>query len=172
MFSITSYFSMFTTGPKLAWAGIIIGIEWFINPSFSLLGTMLAAIGLDFLTGIVKAKMKKVARTSAGYRKTVTKVMQYILPVLVIAFVAKRIPENKELLERINGWLMMFILYIEVTSIFENLYEIDQKTVIAKFVYKPALTILKLGIEKNPVVKAAEKADQKKEVANDTPPAG
>jgi phage-related holin len=151
------YTSLFATKFKLAWAAILLGIEFFVAPGFSIFGAMLAVIALDFLTGIVKAKVKKEARTSAGFRKTVTKLMQYVLPVMVIAYGSKTIPENQELLTRINGWLMMFIIYIEVTSIFENLYEIDQKTVIAKYLYKYALIILKIGIENNPVVQAADK---------------
>lgn len=161
MFTTASaYLSAFATKANLLWAGILLGIDLFATPTFSLFGTMWIAIGIDFLTGIVKAKLKGVARTSSGFRKTITKVMQYVIPVLIMAFMAKRIPEHKELLNRATGYLMMFIIYIEVTSIFENLYEIDQKTVIAKFIYKPALIILKLGIEKNAVVAAADKIQQ------------
>lgn len=175
-----SSLSSFSAKAILAWSTILIGIDLYISPSMNIFLIMWVAIGIDFATGITKAKLLKVARTSEGFRKTVIKVAQYVTPVLVIGFVALRMPKeidlvdgnpyfNKILLNKVNGWLMMFIIYIEVTSIFENLYEIDKKTVIAKFIYKPALTILKLGIEKNPVVQAADKIDQQQKTAEPGP---
>lgn len=173
--SLSALFSKAT----LIWSGILLGIDLFVSPSFSLFTIMWAAIGLDFVTGITRAKLLKIARTSEGFRKTVIKVMQYVIPVIVIGFVAMRMPDkikpqegneylSKAFLIKANGWLMMFIIYIEVTSIFENLYEIDKKTVIAKYIYKPALTLLKLGIEKNPVAAAADKVGQSDEKKDET----
>lgn len=153
----------------LAWSTILLGIDLYLSPSMNLFMIMWVAIGIDFVTGITKAKLLKENRTSKGFRKTVVKISQYMIPVLVIGFVAMRLPEkaatvegnpyfSKAFLLKANGWLMMFIIYIEITSIFENLYEIDKKTVIAKYIYKPALFLLKLGLEKNPVANAADKA--------------
>lgn len=142
---------------KLLWGVALLGIDFMIKPSFNVFSVMIIMIALDFLTGIAKAKIKKVNRTSEGYRRTVIKLMQYLIPVLVLWVSGKFLPEHKEMLQQISGYVMMFIIYIEVTSVFENLYEIDNKSSIAKFLYKPALTILKFGIEKNPVTSAAEK---------------
>lgn len=143
--------------PKLIWAGIILGIDLFVKPSFRLLLVVMIAVLIDFITGVIKAWFKKEARTSEGYRKTVVKFMQYVVPVIVLYFGSKRIPEHKELLSSAYGYLLMFIIYIEATSIFENLYEIDKKTVISKYLYRPMLKVLKFGIENNPAVKAADK---------------
>lgn len=165
----------------LAWSTILLGIDLVLSPSVNLFMIMWVAIGIDLITGITKAKLLKVARTSDGFRKTVIKVAQYVVPVLIIGFIAMRIPEQKAGVEgnpyfskafllKATGWLMMFIIYIEVTSIFENLYEIDKKTVIAKFIYKPALTLLKFGIEKNPVNAAADKLQQEQKDGKDTLP--
>ena len=52
---------------------------------------------------------------------------------------------------------MYFILYIEITSILENLYKVDGTSSIAKYIYKPLLTILKFGLENNPILDAADK---------------
>lgn len=146
---------------KIFWGGILLFIDIMTIPTFKLFYVLVAAIGIDFITGIIKAKMQKKARTSQGYRKTVVKLMQYIVPVVVIWMGSKNIPEYANTLKEVGGWLMLFIVYIEGTSIFENLYEIDQKSIIAKWVYKPALKLLKFGIENNQVVKAAEELDKK-----------
>jgi phage-related holin len=151
---------LFTTA-KIFWGGTLLFIDVITAPSFNMLFVVMGAIAIDFITGIAKAKAKKVARTSEGFRKTVVKLMQYLVPILVLWVASKRVPGYETALKEISGWLMLFITYIEVTSIFENLYKIDNKTVIAKYVYKPALRLLKFGIENNAVVKAAEKLDEK-----------
>lgn len=154
--------------PKLLWGGILLFVDIMANPSFKLFFIVLAGIVLDFITGIIKAKMNNKARTSEGYRKTITKVMQYITPILILWAASKYIPGYEKELKEISGWLMMFVIYVEVTSIFENLYEIDKISPIAKYLYKPALKILKFGIENNPVNKQAENIDKKKEVKDET----
>lgn len=145
--------------PKFLWGGILLGIDLMINPSFKLFSVVLILIALDFITGITKAKFKKNARTSEGYRKTIVKVLQYIVPILVLWIAGRYIPEQKATLQSCSGYVMMFILYIEATSIFENLYEIDKTSMIAKYLYRPALVLLKVGIEKNAVTEAAKKVD-------------
>ena len=167
MFSKTILFST----AKLFWGGTLLFIDaaGIIAPSFNMLFVVLGAIVLDFATGIVKAKAKGNARTSEGYRKTVVKLMQYLTPILVIWVASKRVPGYEDTLKQVAGWIMLFITYIEITSIFENLYEIDNKTVISKYVYKPALKLLKFGIENNPVSKAADELEKKESEKTEKP---
>lgn len=157
-----NYTNIYTMNPKLIWGGVLIGIELIVKPTLSLFLVVIIAIGIDFLTGVIKAKFKKQARTSEGYRRTVVKLLQYIVPILILQFAARNIPEYKNMLLDCSGYLMWFILYIEFTSILENLYEIDSRSLIARFLYKPLLVILKFGIEKNAVAQAAEKIDAEK----------
>ena len=153
---------------KLIWASALLFIEFFTKPTFSVFGVVLAAIALDFLTGVAKAKFKKLARTSEGYRKTVVKLMQYMIPILILWGAGRYIPEYKLRLQQASGWVMMFIIYIEVTSIFENLYEIDKKSMIGRYLYKYALVILKFGLENNAVKKAADDIENRnKPTSND-----
>ena len=158
---------LFSTA-KLTWGGILLFLDMTIfAPSFNLVWVVLGAITLDFITGVSKAVFNKEERTSKGYRKTIIKASQYAIPILVIwalSWLAKdKAPEYVDELQHISGFLMYFIIYIEVTSIFENLYDIDKKSVIAKYLYRPALKILKFGIEHNPLIDAAKKIDDKKE---------
>lgn len=146
---------------KITWAAILLWFDFFMAPSFNLFGVVLAVMAIDLVTGLTKAKFKKIERTSEGLRKTIVKLMQYIIPIFIFWGAGRFIPEYKDRLQQASGWVMMFIIYIEVTSIFENLYEIDKKSIISKFLYKPALKILKFGIENNAVTAAAEKVPEK-----------
>ena len=151
---------------KITWAFILLGIEFLVKPTLSLFTALMVVVTLDLITGIMKAKFKKEERTSDGYRKTIVKLMQYITPILLLWVSGRWIPEYKLELQSASGYVTMFVIYIEVTSIFENLYEIDKKSTIAKFLYRPALKVLKFGIENNPVTQAADKLenDKKSEV--------
>lgn len=154
---------------KVTWGAILLMFEFFMKPSFSLFGVVLAVIFLDFITGVIKSVFRKVARTSEGYRKTVIKLLQYIIPIFIFWGAGRYIPEYKAKLEQASGFVMMFIVYIEVTSIFENLYAIDSKSMIAKNFYRPALVLLKFGIEHNPVTQAADKIKAQEELSDSKP---
>lgn len=152
--------------PKLAWAGILLFLDFIINPTFGLFTAAIILMLIDLVTGIAKAKFQHRERTSEGYRKTVVKLLQYMVPVIVLYMGARFIPEHAIMLKKASGYLIMFICYIEATSIFENLYEMDKKSMIAKYLYRPALIVLKFGLEKNPVNNAAEKVNQQKKEGN------
>ena len=79
---------MFTTGvftstAKLAWASVLLFIDiTFLTPKFDLIWVVCGAMGVDLVTGIIKAKVNKEARTSEGFRRSIIKVSQYLIPVL------------------------------------------------------------------------------------------
>lgn len=129
-------------------------------PNFTLLALLAIVIAVDFLTGIWKAKCNNQARTSDGFRKTVTKFLQYGCAV-VCGAVLSYIGEQKggagtvAIAGLLNDGLLIFIIYIEITSIFENLYAVDSTTAMAKYFYAPVLKILTFQIKNNPVVKQA-----------------
>jgi hypothetical protein len=136
---------------------LFIKIQFF--PNAQLLLWMTIAVILDLVTGIAKAIVKGEARTSAGYRKTIIKVFQYvgaIAAAVILQNVGSINDATKALLSYVNDGLTVFITYIEVTSIFENLYEVDNKTVLSKYFYEPILKILTFQIKNNPLAKQAE----------------
>lgn len=146
-----------TLTAKYIWLGVLGTVDlFFVHPSINLLYVMFGAIAFDFVTGFAKAKFKKQQRTSEGFRRTLVKILQYI-PSVAIYVAAELVPGQRDNLQKVAGWITMFILYIEITSIMENLYEIDSKSKIAKYVYRPALRILKLGLENNAIEQAASK---------------
>jgi len=97
---------------KFTWASVLLLFEFFMKPSFSLFGVVLTVIFIDFITGVVKSIFRKVARTSEGYRKTIIKLLQYIIPIFIFWGAGHYIPEYKEKLEQASGFVMMFIVYI------------------------------------------------------------
>lgn len=146
---------------KITWGFVLLGVEIITHPSLNLLFVIGIAMFIDFITGVLKSKFEGKEITSEGFRRTVIKVLQYAIPILVLWGAGKYIPEYKNRMKEFSSYLMIFILYIEVTSIFENLYKIDSKSTIAKFLYRPALKVLKFGIENNPVADAANKLQKK-----------
>ena len=151
---------------KFLFAGSLLFIKIAFFPSMTLLLWMSLAIVVDFVTGLAKALILKQARTSSGYRKTVTKFLQYggaLFVGLALAHTGQG-TENEQmkmLLSYLNDGLVIFIIYIEVTSIFENLYACDKSTMISKYFIQPALKILTWQIKNNPIMKGAEnKADE------------
>lgn len=154
---------------KISWGFFMLGIDLIATPRVTTIGLIIVLVAVDFITGIIKAKMNRVARTSEGFRKTLTKIMQYtIVPLMFwIGDVyarshASTAPDPATMIKVANllkdsgGWVMLFIIYIEITSIFENLYEIDKKNAFANII-RPILVILKFGIENNPFRRAADK---------------
>lgn len=154
---------------KICWASILLGIEYLLSPRMTTIAIVFVLVVIDFLTGITKAKIQGVARTSEGFRKTLIKVLQYTIVPLVFwlggLYVNSHIVATDDqatmikisnLLKKAGGWIMLFIIYIEVTSIFENLYEIDKKGAFSKML-KPVLILLKFGIDNNPFKRAADK---------------
>lgn len=138
----------------LAASVTILKAFWF--PQASLLLCMVIAIVLDFATGVIKACITGVVRNSDGFRKTVIKFSQYGFAIGV-CILLQNVADNNglvkpaEILTWLNDGLVVFIIYIECTSIFENLYECDKRSMISKYFIKPMLSLLTFQIKNNPL---------------------
>lgn len=141
---------------KILFIAMLLFIKVTLLPSVSLLFYMAIAIILDFITGVLKAKVLKQVRTSAGYRKTVTKFLQYggsIAVGLILANVGEGNTSEafRAMLSYFNEGLILFIIYIETTSVFENLHAVDKSSMISRFFIAPVLKILTWQIKNNPI---------------------
>jgi len=149
----------------------LLNVQLDFIPSVGLLAVMGIALFLDLVTGITKAIFAKQQRTSEGYRKTVVKVMQYFGSVglsMIVTYASKNLTPFAEwgiIAEYMGNGLLLFIIFIEVTSIFENMYAIDDKTPFAKYVIKPILNIMTFQIKNNALLKRAEQETGGKEEA-------
>lgn len=144
-----------------------------VNLNFLPTGTLLVVMGVtiifDFITGIIKAAMRSQARTSEGYRKTVVKFIQYG-GALCVSIILKYLTLNQSdnemkaiapFLGYLNDGLLFFIIFIEITSILENLYAVDKKSPIALYIIKPLLRLMTFAIKNSSFVKEMEEQEAK-----------
>lgn len=124
-------------------------------PDLNLLAWVFIAMVFDFATGVLKAVMNKEARTSAGYRKTVTKFTQYGGAIAAGVILSNTLPPDNMITGYVNNALLIFIIYIEVTSICENIYAIDSSSMFSRYFISPLLKVLTFAIKKMPVNQAA-----------------
>lgn len=122
-------------------------------PSIDLSVCVLFAISLDFITGVIKSVVLKVNRTSEGYRKTIIKFLQYG-SAIAISILLSFLSEKKLLSDKVQiifiyfgDTLLSFIIFIEITSILENIYAVDKKTPFSRYFIQPLLKILTFQIK-------------------------
>lgn len=139
----------------------LVFIKFALLPNQNLVFWMGMAITLDFITGFSKAVVLNKARTSNAMRRTVTKFLQYGGALAVGIVLAHTAQENgaeslKGVLAYFNDGLVVFIIYIEVTSIFENLVEMDNTSAMSRYIFTPMLKVLTAQFKKLPIVQAGE----------------
>lgn len=138
---------------------IMLFIKTLFLPNVDLLIWMAIAMAGDWSTGILKSVILQIPRTSSGYRKTLSKFLQYagsiIASVILTNVVSKTKFVDKEtefaIVNYLNDGLLIYIIYIEVTSIFENLYACDHKSKFSKFIIAPLLKLLTFQIKGRPL---------------------
>lgn len=136
-------------------SGVLAGIKFSFLPSVNLLAWVFIAMVLDLITGVAKATVLKEARTSSGYRKTVIKFTQYAGAILAGIILGNVLPQEIELVRYVTDGLLILLVYIETTSIFENLYAIDSNSPFSKYFISPVLRLLTLAIRKTPLAQNA-----------------
>lgn len=132
--------------------------SYLVLPDYRLFLCVAFSILLDFITGIMKAKVAKEARTSGGFRKSIQKIAQYASCtigsfVLINLAAITRGHIDIQAAALIGNGLMVAIIYIEVTSIFENAYAINSDSLLSRYFIKPALNILTFQLKNNPATK-------------------
>lgn len=143
----------------VAGAFTLLNITFQWVPSASLLLAMGLAITLDFITGVIKAIVQKQNRTSEGYRKTIVKFVQYggaVGVAMLLNYVSSTKPSMANVslyMGYLNDGLLSFIIFIETTSVLENMYAIDSSTPFSRWVIKPLLRLFTFQIKNNPLTK-------------------
>jgi phosphate starvation-inducible membrane PsiE len=129
-------------------------------PNVDLLAWMSIAMVVDFATGVIKSVILKVPRTSKGYRETLSKFLQYAGAIIASFILSNGITKtnlinadnHSAIMHYMNDSLIIYIIYIEITSVFENLYACDQQTKFARFVITPVLRLLTLQFKGVPPI--------------------
>lgn len=103
------------------------------------------AVALDLLTGIAKAIITHTPRTSRAYRKTIVKCLQYFFAILsgsLLSRAAVFTGLSASVVQFFATGIAGFIIFIEVTSVFENLYAADSTSRFSQWFIAPILRIL------------------------------
>ena len=129
-------------------------------PSANLLAWVFLAMTLDLITGVIKAVVLKEARTSSGYRKSVIKFTQYAGAILVGMIMGNALPKGYSIVQYVNDGILILLIYIEATSIFENLYAIDSTSPFSKYFISPILKLLTFAIKKTPLAQTDPDANK------------
>lgn len=130
----------------------------------TLLLALVSVMVLDLLTGIIKAKLNNVIRTSKAMRRSVIKFIQYFTAIALavgLQWMLKDLDEStKENISYITRGLIVFIVFIEIFSCCENVYEVDKTSKFSVYVITPILKILSFGFKNNPLSKEADKLEK------------
>lgn len=125
-------------------------------PNINLLAWVFIAISFDFITGVLKAKFGKgQTLTSSGFKTTIIKTLQYCGLIIAGVIIGNAFEKDSELTKWVNNGMMLFILYVEVYSIFENLYALKPESKVAP-IFKAAMALLTLGMERNKLPNPSE----------------
>lgn len=117
------------------------------------------AITADFTTGLLKAIITKQPVTSNCYKQTVIKTIQYLFAILssyMLIAASKANHMGHFIPSFFNDALIGFIIFIEVTSIFENLYECDKTSRFSTLIIAPILRLLTFQLLHNPFKKISD----------------
>ena len=96
---------------------ILVLIMWFI---------VLLAIVIDLIAGVRKAIQLDEARTSQGFKRTVTKLMQYY-GLLCFALMFDVLASIVEPMPYITALASIFLVFIEAKSVYEKAEEKDRR---------------------------------------------
>lgn len=138
----------------------LIAIKLIAFPDLELLAIVFITLLIDFITGVVKSVVVGKERNSKGYRESITKLVQYtgaIVTVMLLGALAnfQGIFTNIEYLSWIKDGVCCFIVFIEVTSILENIYAVDKKSMLSKYFIQPLLRVMTFQIKNNNLVMQA-----------------
>lgn len=117
-------------------------------PSAYLIMGIFFLVGFDFITGVAKSKIHGKDRVSKEYRETISKGMQYLGGIILsmFIFILSQVVPNLQQLTFFSLYasniILTFIMLIELKSNFENLIEIDSKSLLSRYCFIPLNNLL------------------------------
>lgn len=135
----------------LAIAALLLAVpKHFLLPSLNLLSWLGFAIIIDLATGVWKSVVNKQDITSKRLQETVNKVVKYF-GAIVVSFIIRNVvalhtDDNAEIMDFLGDSLLIFLVYIEVVSILENLIALDRKDLMTRAILIPLHSILTFHI--------------------------
>ncbi|MBU7576657.1 MAG: phage holin family protein [Flavihumibacter sp.] len=123
----------------------------------------------DFVTAMAKLKVLKIEPTSSKQRDSFKKMIQYggaIIVAYVVWFLARKQVANAGIVVNLT---MFAIIFVEITSIGENLYEVNPTGFFGRYFIYPLLYITKFTMVKNPLMKKMEQMQREEEAKQPMP---
>lgn len=112
------------------------------------------SILLDLITGLIKSWSKNGYTTSVGLRKTVYKLLSYLAVIIGVWILTNLMNLTYDVgfdyVIIVDGTIG-FLTFIELYSIFENIYSANPKTLLSRKLIKPILKLLKGKIDGHPI---------------------
>lgn len=134
-----------------------------VLPQLSLLLWIAVLMGVDFITGVLKAKLLKETITSQRARDTIIKFLQYFGCIGITIVIINQVGQSDQVTQAMN-WakdgVCILIIYIECLSILENLYGMDKTSPLSRWIFGPLYMLLSLAIKNNPFKRAADEAKE------------
>lgn len=129
---------------------IVAGIELKFLPNYQLIFYLGGAIIVDLFTGLLKSWDRGETTLSGGLRKTALKVGVYscvILATWLVACLLSTLYSKIDYTPLVN-LIIGLLSFIELYSVFENVYAIAPNSALSKYIAKPFLKFLKGVIER------------------------
>lgn len=129
-------------------SGVATGwFEVYFLPKPMMLFFLIGAIVVDFITGLIKSWGKGDATTSTGFRQTVSKLTGYIGAIIGMWFLANMLslmyPQKVVDYSVLVNGTIGFLTFIELYSIFENVYEINPNSYLSRFFIRRVIKFLR-----------------------------
>lgn len=120
-------------------------------PDVLLLAGLLAVILVDFVFGVTRATFQGNRRSSRGFRQTLTKFLQYggciIVSIVILNIVSVSAPGFGPRFSSLFGnFMLCFMIYIEVVSIFENMEALAPGSLFVKYFVRPVRRMITLQL--------------------------
>lgn len=139
--SMRSLTLAFTNTKMLLTASLFGLVEVAFFPNWQLVWLLIAAMFIDLLTGLIKSWNLGKATTSIGFRRTVTKLVTYvsiITGMYVLAHLLGHMYGGADYSPLVN-LTTGFLSFIELYSVFENIYAIAPNGMLARKLVRPIL---------------------------------
>lgn len=147
-FAIFQHKTLFLSAITIGW------LEVAALPNPNLIVILFGVMIVDFITGLIKSWKKGESTSKVGFVKSVTKIGVYtgaIMGVWLLAnLLAQLYLQSTVDYTLFVNWTIGFLSFIELYSIFENIYETDPESKVSKKFVKPILKFLKGRIDNNP----------------------
>ncbi len=146
-------FLLLQAHPKVYGTALIWGwLEIAFLPKPMLVFYLGGAMAVDLLTGLIKSWKMGQATKSSGFRKTVIKISTYVSTIIGVWLLANLMSQLYPKLDYSSmvNITIGFLSFIELYSVFENIFAIDPDGALSRYIVKPVLGFLKGRLDRNP----------------------